>query len=68
MTPMVKSLLTHITHIQKIAKNSTCASTELNHVNLDAQQEKFSTMTSNVVTFQKMFPDGNKFIFNLLLS
>lgn len=61
MMTQVKSSLIHTSHIQKIARNSTSVWTELNHVNLDVQQEKSSMMKLNVVTLQKMFQDGNFF-------
>lgn len=61
----VKSLPIPISHTQKIVRSSTFASTVLNHVNLDALQEKSSTMKQNVVTHQKMFPDGKFLLDNV---
>lgn len=57
-TSQVRLSLIHISHTQKIVKNSTFVSTESNHVSSDAQLAKSSMMRRNVATHPKLFPDG----------
>lgn len=57
-TSQVRLLPTLTSLTQKIARNSTFASTESNPVSSDVQLEKSSMMNQNVAMHQKTFLDG----------
>lgn len=58
MMTQVKSLLTHTSHTQTIARSSTSAWTVLSHVNLAAHLVRSSMMRRNVAMHLRMFQDG----------